>query len=92
MRLNKPTLDKLRIFNDSKILLLSALFKCEDTYCGCDLVNLLKMPKNLLSYHMKYLVEAGYVSEKKCGKKKHYKIKSVKKAEVEAILKMVDAI
>lgn len=92
MKLNKPTLEKLKIFNDNKILILLALYKCEDVLCGCDLVELLKMPKNLLSYHMKYLVKLGYVSEKKCGKKKHYKIKTTRRDEVEAILKMVEAI
>lgn len=92
MKLNKPTTEKLKLFNDSKILILLALYKCTDVYCGCDLVELLKMPKNLLSYHMKYLVKEGYVSEKKCGKKKQYSIKTTRRDEVDAILKMVNAI
>ncbi len=92
MKLNKPTSEKLKVFNDSKILILLALFKCEDVYCGCELVELLKMPKNLLSYHMKFLVKMGFVSEKKCGKKKQYTIKTSRRDETEAILKMVEAI
>lgn len=92
MKLNKPTTEKLKLFNDSKILILLALYKCEDVYCGCDLVNLLKMPKNLLSYHMKFLVKMGYVTEKKCGKKKQYRVKESRKQEVDAILKMVEAL
>ena len=92
MKLNKPTVDKLKLFNDSKILILLALYKSENVLCGSDLVELLKMPKNLLSYHMKFLVKEGYVSEKKTGKKKFYNVKSSRHDEVDAILKMVQAV
>jgi len=92
MKLNKQTKDKLKLFNDSKILILLTLYNSEEVNCGVDLVEKLKMPKNLLSYHMKYLTERGYVQDKKCGKKKYYSVKNTKRDEVERILKIVEAI
>lgn len=92
MKLNKPIRDRLKVFNKNKILILLTLFQCEDILCGCDLVEKLKIPKNLLSYHIKFLVESGYVSEKKCGKKKNYRIKADRKKDVERILQILGAL
>ena len=86
-------LDKtLSVFNENKLLILKNLFHCQDHLCGCDLVDSLDLPKNLLSYHIKGLRELGYIEETKCGKSKQYRICGDKEQKVKQILELTELI
>lgn len=84
-------INNLWLFDRNKILILDALYNCEvnNSICGCDLAEMLEIPKNLLSYHIKLLREKGFICEEKCGQKKNYKIVQEKKPEVVKILQAV---
>lgn len=84
--------DILAIFNKNKLLILKNLYDCTDYLCGCDLVDKLGIPKNLLSYHIKQLKNLGYVEEAKCGKNKQYRIVSSKEIKVRKILEITELI
>ncbi|MBU0975998.1 MAG: ArsR family transcriptional regulator [Patescibacteria group bacterium] len=80
----------LWLFNENKLLILRSLYKCGDDICGCDLIDKLEIPKNLLSYHMKTLRDGGIVSEIKCGTRKNYLIRKEKIKFVRDVLKFVE--
>lgn len=82
----------LWVFDRNKILILAALYKCErdSNVCGCDLTELLDIPKNLLSYHIRILREKGFITEEKCGQKKNYRIALPRQAEIIKILQAVE--
>ena len=82
----------LNIFDKNKLLILQALYKCRDDVCGCDLVDKLEIPKNLVSYHMRILREEGLVVETRCGKRKVYEISKRKAKDVKRILVSVHLI
>jgi DNA-binding transcriptional ArsR family regulator len=82
----------LQVFNENKLLILQFLFNCTDITCGCDLIEELNIPKNLLSYHIKQLEELGMIEESRCGRRKQYKIKTYSKAKVKKILEAVELI
>ena len=82
----------LWVFNENKLLILKALYKCRENICGCDLIERLDIPKNLLSYHMKTLREGGLVEEAKCGNKKNYTVRKDKEGFVRKVLRMVELI
>jgi ArsR family transcriptional regulator len=82
----------LEIFDQNRIRILYTLYNCKKDICGCDLVERLDIPKNLLSYHMKILRENGFVVEQKCGKRKIYKINQEKAGLVEKALDIVELI
>lgn len=84
----------LWVFDKNKILILEALYKCEkdNTICGCDLTDILDIPKNLVSYHVKILRENGLLTEEKCGQKKNYRLVSKQMPKIEKILRAVEII
>ncbi|MBD3362825.1 ArsR family transcriptional regulator [Candidatus Dojkabacteria bacterium] len=83
----------LWLFEKNRLLILHALYKClENGQCGCELIEKLEIPKNLLSYHVKKLREEGFIDEVKCGKKKEYTLSARKRDFVEKILKIVELI
>lgn len=84
--------EKLEVFDEPKITILQALYDCYKQPYGCELVNSLYMPKSLLSYHLKILIDKGYVEFTRKGRKKHYKITAVKRHKVRQILKTLDLI
>lgn len=85
--------EKLAVFDENKLMILKTLLECNNNdICGCDLIERLELPKNLLSYHMKILVQLGYVRETRCGRKKNYTIKQDQKQKVKAILKVTELI
>lgn len=90
--INKKVKENLGIFNETKISILYALFECKDFLCGCDLVEKVDIPKNLLSYHLKSLRQLDLIEETRCGQKKQYKIKEDKKEKVLKILKVLEII
>jgi ArsR family transcriptional regulator len=84
----------LWVFDKNKLLILEALYNCkqDSDICGCDLVEELDIPKNLLSYHIKILRKKGFVDEEPCGKKKNYTLSENKIESVEKILQAVEII
>lgn len=62
----------IAIFTQNRIKILLQLFECRKVTCGCDLVKKIKIPKNLLSYHISFLKESALIEEKKCGQRKNY--------------------
>lgn len=60
------------IFTPNRVKILVQLSECDKEVCGCDLIKKISIPKNLLSYHIAYLRNAGLIEEKKCGQKKNY--------------------
>lgn len=84
--------EKLAIFNENKLLILKQLYECDDFLCGCDLVDNLKLPKNLISYHISMLKDLGYIEETRCGRNKNYRIKREKIDKVRKILEITELI
>ena len=80
------------LFNENKLLILNSLYKCRDDVCGCDLVDKLDIPKNLLSYHIKTLRDKGFIREVKCGNRKHYTVDPKKEKTVKKVLEIVELI
>lgn len=83
-----PEFKNLWLFDKNKLSILYVLLNCkeEENFCGCDLVEKLDIPKNLLSYHIKQLREAGLIGEKKCGRNKNYFIEDKSRIFIEEIL------
>ncbi|HOX41511.1 MAG TPA: winged helix-turn-helix domain-containing protein [bacterium] len=90
--LNKTTQDLIGIFNSTKLLILKELSECTDKICGCDLIEKLAIPKNLLSYHIRTLRENGFIEEARCGQRKTYRIPENKSSKVRQILEIVELI
>ena len=80
----------LEIFSEKRLLILQALFKCNDNICGCDLVDRLKMSKNLVSHHLKKLEQLDLLERERCGKRKKIKIKKKKLGFVKKVLKLTN--
>lgn len=64
----------ISIFTLNRIKVMLQLFDCQKITCGCDLVKKIKIPKNLLSYHIGFLKENGFIEETRCGQKKNYSL------------------
>ncbi|AKM82526.1 TPA: ArsR family transcriptional regulator [Candidatus Berkelbacteria bacterium] len=80
------------IFNENRIKILLQLFECNENICGCDLVEQIGIPKNLLSYHMKILEKRKIIEEKRCGQKKNYGLTDKGIALVKQIIKLQEII
>ncbi|MFA5927305.1 MAG: winged helix-turn-helix domain-containing protein [Patescibacteria group bacterium] len=80
----------MRVFQKNRLLILKSLFQCGEDVCGCTLLETLSVPKNLLSYHIRYLRGIGFIEEVKCGKSKQYRIATNSLEKVRVILKAVD--
>lgn len=83
---------RLTIFNPSKLMILKALYECESPLCGCDMVEDLHLPKNLLSYHLAMLEQFGLVEAVRCGRKKNYCVRAESRGRVRKILEVTDLI
>ena len=73
------------LFNEKKLRILFAIYKCSDNVCACDISGGLNIPKNLLSYHVKTLKKSGLIEEVKCGRFRSYKIKKDKLVKIKQI-------
>lgn len=83
----------LRVFDENKLMILKLLYKCSDNdICGCDLMANLNLSKNLVSYHMKVLLQLDYVQEVRCGRKKVYKINELLRQKIRKILEVTELI
>ncbi|MFA5197764.1 MAG: winged helix-turn-helix domain-containing protein [Patescibacteria group bacterium] len=90
--MSKSIDDILVVFNKNKLLILKSLYDCTDFLCGCNLVDKLKIPKNLLSYHVKKLKDLGYIEETRCGKNKQYRISASRENKIRKILEVTELI
>ena len=88
MKTNSDIQKIISIFNKNRIKILLALFKCREKICGCDLVERIGIPKNLLSYHISFLKKNGLIEEKSYGQKKNYQLSVKGTAFVEEIFKI----
>jgi len=85
--------NNLKIFDENKLIILKVLYECRDNdVCGCDLINKLKLSKNLISYHMKVLAQLNYIQEVRCGRKKLYKINESFRQKIRKILEVTELI
>lgn len=80
----------LEIFEENRIKILKVLLDCREDVCGCDLTEELNISKNLLSYHIKMLREAGYLEEERCGRRKKYKVAEDRVGVVKEIISLVE--
>jgi DNA-binding transcriptional ArsR family regulator len=80
----------LLIFNEKKLQILELLLNCDDNLCGCDLLETMDIPKNLLSYHIKTLIEQGYVQENRCGRQKKYSIRPESLNNLKSIFEVIN--
>ena len=92
MLLPEPSRSILNLLDESKLFILREIYNCADPLCGCDLVDRMDVSKNLLSYHIRLLREAGYLEETRCGRKKNYRIAPERRAKVAQILTTVELI
>lgn len=60
------------VLNDVNRLRILCLIKEHDQICVCDIYESLKLPQNLVSYHLGKLKQAGFVKSKKQGVKVMY--------------------
>lgn len=85
--------NRLKIFDENKLTILKILFECkEKDICGCDLTDRLNLSKNLISYHIKLLLDFDLIQETRCGRKKIYKINSANESKVKKILEVTELI
>lgn len=76
------------LFNEKKLKILFAIYRCSENVCACDISEGLDLSKNLLSYHIRTLREAGLIEEVRCGRFKNYRIKKNKLQQIEQIFKI----
>jgi DNA-binding transcriptional ArsR family regulator len=90
----KTTLrQNLKVFDENKLMILKVLYECADSdICGCDLIGRLDLSKNLISYHIKTLIQLGYILETRCSRKKIYKINELYKQKIRKILEVTELI
>lgn len=94
MPIPTPSINRqlLSLLDENRLLILREIFACPDPLCGCDLVERLEIPKNLLSYHVKTLREAGFVEETRCGRKKQYRLAPTQEPKVHQLLQLFELI
>jgi len=92
--LSTTTKELLKIVDEQKLLILKVLYTCSeaDNLCGSDLCEKFDIPKNLLSYHIKLLISANLIGEKKVGRKKYYFVQKNKKLQVKRLLEALNII
>jgi DNA-binding transcriptional ArsR family regulator len=67
----KKVLDFVKILADEERFKIVYLLHLK-TYCVCELGELLNLPQNLVSYHLKILKDFNLVTFKKSGRKSFY--------------------
>ncbi len=82
----------LAVFNENKLMILKRLYECDDFMCGCDLVQQLDLPKNLISYHVTMLEDLGFIEAIRCGRNKNYRVKNTSRGKVKKILEVTELI
>lgn len=69
-----PSVAVLRALADETRLEIVAALSREGELCACKLLDHLAVSQSTLSHHMKILVEAGLVSQRKEGRWSHYRL------------------
>lgn len=90
--ISPQTMEIIALIQANRLMILRELYQCRNNVCGCDIVRDLNIPKDLLSYHIKWLRETGYISETKCGRRKNYEINQNKLDFVREVLKITKVI
>jgi len=70
--------DDLDILNDVNRLRILCLLREYNEICVCEIFRALKLPQNLVSYHLGKLKEAGFVEAEKRGANVIYKSGKIK--------------
>ena len=70
--------DDLDILNDVNRLRILCLLREHNEICVCEIFKALKLPQNLVSYHLGKLKEAGFVESEKRGANVMYKPGKIK--------------
>lgn len=65
--------NKFKALADKKRLQILNLL-CQDEVCVCDLSEMIDMPQSKLSYHLKILLDAGFILKETRGTWSYYKI------------------
>lgn len=74
---------KFKALADPKRLELLNLIGQQDSVCVCDLVEEMAMPQSKLSYHLKILLNAGFLTKETKGTWSYY---SLENKEIERLL------
>lgn len=90
MKISKRTKDILSLLDTNRLLILAAIYSCQDEICNCDLTKKLAIRKNLISYHTRFLRQAGFIEEFKCGRKISYQITQKEYEKVREILEVLE--
>lgn len=69
-----PDITALRALADETRLAIVGALSREGELCACKLLEHLDVRQSTLSHHMKVLVEAGLVSQRKAGRWAHYRL------------------
>lgn len=80
--------DLRKLLSEVRIKILNILYQ-EDT-CVCKIVEATKLKNNLVSHHLKVLVDMGYIEAKRSGLHVIYNLKPSKKVLVKKILSLVE--
>jgi len=85
----KPTLETFQLYEkkfkalaDQKRLEILHLVQTHGSVCVCDLAEFIDMPQSKLSYHLKQLLEAGFVTVEKKGTWNYYSINDLELNQV----------
>ena len=79
----------LWLFDEKRITILQELLRC-DSARGCDIRELLKMKKALLSHHLSLLRSRGLIAEEKRGREKYYRIRKEKRSFIKKVVTLVE--
>lgn len=78
----KRTTDFLKVINEKNRLKILCILK-DNEKCVCDILEVLQIPQNLTSHHLKTLKDAGLITSRQEGRKVIYS--SNKKAILESV-------
>ena len=84
----KKVLDFLNLIKEEDRLKILILLN-KKSYCVCDLVEILKLPQNLISYHLKTLKDFNLLILKPKGRKNFYMLNQ---KQLKKYLKLVNQI
>jgi len=79
---NKEFLGKITVLDDNTRLTILQMLSKNGTMCACKILEELSITQATLSYHMKVLSNAGFVSVVRDGKWCHYTLLNEKICEI----------
>jgi ArsR family transcriptional regulator len=87
---SKQTKEILDLCSETRLAILKQLYFCQDEKCGCELIDQLDIPKNLLSYHLKIMENLGFIEKRRCGQRKYYQITKARKNKVGQLISILE--